>query len=85
MQFQFLETFSFPVNTLWCICFLFNALKISRVTVKSLHLTSEETGNEYAAQTMFCQSQAFQVDKNKEKAIFGIFHFQKNPSSSKKA
>jgi len=47
-------------------------LKISRATVKSLHLPSEETSNEFAAQTRFCQSQAFQVEKNK-KGRFGIF------------
>jgi len=33
-----------------------------------IRLPSEEICNEYAAQTMFCQHQAFQTEKNKEKA-----------------
>jgi len=36
MQFQCLEAFSFPVNTVSYIWFLLNALKIFRATVKSL-------------------------------------------------
>jgi len=77
MQFQFLEAFSFPVNTLSNICFLLNTLKNFKATVKSLQysyrLSSEDDCNDYAAQTMFYQNQAFQTEKNKkEKARFWL-------------
>jgi len=54
---------------------LLNTSKIFRATVKSLNflctlhghrLLSEEICKEYAGQTMFSQSQAFQTEKNKK-------------------
>jgi len=50
-------------------------------------LFSEEIFNEYAAQTMFFQSQAFPTEKNPEKARFclAFFEFQKKPKVFKKS
>jgi len=62
----------FSMITLTYICFLSNTSNCFRETIKSfnilytLHghrLQSEEICNEYAAQTMFCQSQAFPTEK----------------------
>jgi len=49
-------------------------------------LFSEEIFNEYPAQTMFFQSQAFPTEKKSEKARFCLaFYFQKSQRCSKKA
>ena len=50
-------------------------------------LFSEEIFNEYAAQTMFFQSQAFPPEKKPEKAKFclAFFDFQKKPKVFKKS
>jgi len=40
----------------------------------------QEISNEYAAQRMFCQSQAYPTENKPEKAIFfWLFYFQKTP------
>ena len=57
MQFQFLEAYSCPVNTLLYVCFLLNISNVFRAT--------EDICNEDAAQTMFCQSQPFLTIKKK--------------------
>jgi len=45
-----------------------------------------EICNEYAAQTMFCQSQAYPTENKPEKArFFWLFYFQKKPKVFKKA
>ena len=48
---------------------------------------SEEIFNEYAAQTMFFQSQAFLTEKKPEKNWFclAFFEFQKKPKVLKKS
>jgi len=39
----------------------------------------QETCNEYAAQTMFCQSQAYLTENKSEKVrFFWLFYFQKS-------
>jgi len=49
-------------------------------------LFSEEICDEYAAQTMFFQIQAFPTEKSQEATDFGwLFYFQKSQRCSKKA
>jgi len=70
-QVQSSEAYSFPVITLSCICFFMNNTVILGKQQKVCNIlctlhgntpVSEEICNEHAAQTMFCQSQAYTTE-----------------------
>jgi len=55
-------------------------------TLRGHRLSSEEVCNEYAAQTMFCQSQAFMTEKSQKRPYFvWLFFIPKKSVTLKKA